>query len=101
MWDGLDGCHWCNQCDHRVPLAEAPFAPAQDEPGPRGHQHTTRPAARWCKPKSASPRPTATPPVSADDVMYYDGDGLRRNLIEGSSVVTYVWDGSDYFGEVR
>ena len=41
------------------------------------------------------------PDGSADDVMYYDGDGLRRKLIKGASVVTYVWDGADYLGEVR
>lgn len=41
------------------------------------------------------------PDGSADDVMYYDGDNLRRKLVKGASVVTYVWDGADYLGELH
>lgn len=36
--------------------------------------------------------------------MLYDGDGLRlvKQLTDqGLVVTTYVWDGSDYLGEVR
>jgi YD repeat-containing protein len=32
----------------------------------------------------------------------YDGDGLRRTRQkQGETVVTYIWDGSDYLGEVN
>jgi len=30
----------------------------------------------------------------------YDGDGLKRCEILGSSRTTLVWDGTDYLGEV-
>ena len=33
--------------------------------------------------------------------MLYDGDGLRRLKQTSSQRTTYVWDGSDYLGEVH
>jgi hypothetical protein len=30
----------------------------------------------------------------------YDGDGLRRSMRVGATTTTYVWDGSDYLGEI-
>ena len=30
----------------------------------------------------------------------YDGDQMRRTRQTGSGTTTYVWDGSDYLGEV-
>ena len=32
--------------------------------------------------------------------MTYDGDGLRRTKQTASGTTTYVWDGSDYLGEI-
>ncbi|GEM_PF-6354319 len=29
------------------------------------------------------------------------GDGLRRCMVTSSGTTTYVWDGTDYLGEVK
>ena len=31
----------------------------------------------------------------------YDGDGLRRRMVTPGGTTTYVWDGTDYLGEVK
>ncbi len=31
----------------------------------------------------------------------YDGDGLQRRMVTSGSTTTYVWDGTDYLGEVK
>lgn len=35
------------------------------------------------------------------NTMTYDGDGQRQTKRTGSVTTTFVWDGSDYLGEVR
>lgn len=37
------------------------------------------------------------------NVYWYDGDGLRRVMVESSGArrVTFIWDGTDYLGEVE
>ena len=31
----------------------------------------------------------------------YDGDGLRRRMVTSGGTTTFVWDGTDYLGEVK
>lgn len=40
-------------------------------------------------------------PDSSRTTMVYDADGLRRVKQTASATTTYVWDGSDYLGEVQ
>ena len=30
----------------------------------------------------------------------YDGDGLRRRMVTSGGTTTFVWDGTDYLGEI-
>ena len=41
-----------------------------------------------------------TLPDETSTTMTYDGDGLRRTKQTASGTTTYVWDGSDYLGEI-
>lgn len=41
-----------------------------------------------------------TLPDKSATTMTYDGDGLRRTKQTASGTTTYVWDGSDYLGEI-
>ena len=38
--------------------------------------------------------------LGAPPTVIYAGDGLRRTKQTASGTTTYVWDGSDYLGEI-